>query len=85
MFPKGRHLDPKPGSVEGPKSATEQRYDGGANVAVAIRCFPALNYTFVGMIPSIFPGNPRHCQTDLSIQAYCSRPHTLVGVVGFYH
>jgi len=57
MFPKRRILDPKPRRVEGPKSATGRSHEGGANVAAAICHFPALNFSFVNLIPRILTVN----------------------------
>jgi len=39
---------------EGAKIRSERSHEGGANVAAAICRFPALNFSFVNLIPSIF-------------------------------
>jgi len=59
MFPQAAYFGPAARRVDGPKSATERSHEGGANVAAAICRFPALNFSFVNLVPSIFMVNDR--------------------------
>jgi len=55
--PEAAYFGPVARRVKGLKSATERSQDGGANVTSAICRFPALNLSFVNLIPSIFTVN----------------------------
>jgi len=55
--PEAAYFGPVARRVKGPKSATERRYEGGANVAAAICRSPALNLSFVNLIPGTFMVN----------------------------